>query len=84
MTTLANAVPTMAMIQDMDDRGKIINFAFMVSAGAMLGDHLAFCSAMDSSLTLPLLIGKLTAGLSAAVIAAFATHSRRNNSSAAR
>jgi len=73
VTTLANAVPTFALIGDMDPRGKVLNYAFLVSAGYLLGDHLAFCSAMDASLTLPMIIGKLTAALSSLAIAIFMT-----------
>ena len=73
VTTLSNAVPTFALIGDMDPRGKVLNYAFLVSAGYLLGDHLAFCSAMDASLTLPMIIGKLTAALSALAIAIFMT-----------
>ena len=73
VTSLANAVPTFGLIKDMDERGKVLNFAFLVSAGYLLGDHLAFCSAMDTALVLPTLVGKLTGGITAAAVALWMT-----------
>ncbi len=63
LTTIANAVPTMGLIKDMDERGKVLNFAFLVSAGYLLGDHMAFCSAMMPEMVLPMIVGKFTGGL---------------------
>lgn len=76
VTTMANAVPTFGLIKDMDERGKIVNFAFLVGAGFLLGDHLAFCSAMDPTLVLPMLVGKFTAGVTAAAVALFMTRKK--------
>ena len=73
LSSLANTVPTFSLIKDMDERGKVINFAFAVGAGFVLGDHLAFCSASDSSLILPLIVGKLTAGVTAEQLASLRT-----------
>lgn len=73
ITSLANAVPTFGLIRDMDERGKILNFAFLVSAGYALGDHLAFSGAMDASLVLPTLVGKLVGGVTAVATALFIT-----------
>lgn len=73
VTTLANAVPTFSLIKQMDERGKVVNFAFLTSAGYLLGDHLAFCSAMEPTLVLPTLIGKATAGVSAVILALWMT-----------
>ncbi len=69
ITTLANAIPTMAMIKDMDNRGKMLNCAFLSSGAFMLGDHLAYCSAAAPELIFPLLATKLTGAVSAAILA---------------
>ena len=73
VTSMANAVPTFGLIREMDERGKVLNFAFLVSAGYLLGDHLAFSSAMDASLVLPTLVGKITGGVTAAALALWMT-----------
>lgn len=71
VATLANSIPTFGMIKDMDNRGKIINFAFAVSAAFVFGDHLGFTAGFDSTMLLPMLIGKLVSGVSAVVLAIF-------------
>ena len=76
LTTAANCVPTFSLIKDMDERGKVMNFAFLVSAGFLLGDHLAYCSASDSSLVFPLIVGKLTGGICAAALAMVLTRKK--------
>ena len=80
VTSLANAVPTFSLVKDMDARGKVVNFAFLTAAGFLLGDHLAFCSAMDPSLVLPTLVGKSTAGISAVILALYMTRNLKNES----
>ena len=69
LTTVANAVPTLIMMKDMDDRGKFLNCAFIVSGAYMLGDHLAFCGAVVPELIIPLIVTKLTAGAAAVLTA---------------
>ncbi len=79
VTTLANAVPTFHLIGDMNERGKVVNFAFLVSAGYLLGDHLAFCSAMEPTLSLPMLIGKAAGGVTAVLLALLFTRKKRTD-----
>ena len=69
LTTVANAVPTLIMMKDMDDRGKFLNCAFIVSGAYMLGDHLAFCGAVVPELIVPLIVTKLTSGAAAVLTA---------------
>lgn len=77
IASIANAVPTFGLIKDMDTRGKVVNFAFLTSAGFVLGDHLAFCSAMDQTLVVPLIIAKLTGGITAVLLALWMTKSKK-------
>lgn len=72
IAALANCVPVFTLADKMDEKGRVINFAFLTSAGYALGDHLAFCAANAQNLTAALIIGKITAGICAAVIAATA------------
>lgn len=71
ITTLANAIPTMAMIKDMNPRGKMLNCAFLASGAFIFGDHLAYCSAVAPELVLPLLATKFTGAVTAVLIAAY-------------
>ena len=71
LTTSANAIPTLALIDKMDPRGKLLNCAFLSSGAYVLGDHLAFCGTVAPDMLLPLVVTKLIAGI-AAVIAALA------------
>lgn len=67
ITTLANSVPVFSMLNDMDRKGRILNIAFVVSAGFLLGDHLAFALAYDNTFVLPMVLGKFISGLTALV-----------------
>ena len=69
VTTLANSIPMLAMMKDMDKKGRIMNMAFAVSAGFALGDHLAFTLSFDAKYTMPLVVGKIVGGVVALVLA---------------
>jgi ethanolamine transporter len=53
------------MMEDMDKKGRVLNMAFAVSAGYVLGDHLAFILSYDRSFALPMVLGKLIGGIAA-------------------
>lgn len=78
VTTIANCIPTMGMTGEMDRRGKVLNFAFLVSGGYLLGDHMAFCNAMEPTLVLPMIVGKFTAAVSALLLALLITRNDHN------
>ncbi len=69
VTSLANALPTLGIIKDMDPKGKLVNFAFITSGSYVLGDHLGFCAAVAPKLILPVLTAKLSAGIAAVALA---------------
>jgi ethanolamine transporter len=69
LSSLANTIAMAVLINDMDDRGKVLNAAFAVSAGFALGDHLAFTAGVNRDMVAPVVIGKLTAGASALILA---------------
>ncbi len=71
LTTLANSIPTLSMIKDMDERGKQLNCAFMASAAFMLGDHLAYSGATAQELIFPLITTKIIGGVLAAALAMY-------------
>ena len=70
---LANSIATFGMIKDMDNRGKVLNMAFAVSGAFVFGDHLAFTAGFDSTMVPALIVGKLTSGIAAVVVALWLT-----------
>lgn len=75
VATLANSIPMFGMMKDMDNRGKIINVAFAVSAAFVFGDHLGFTAGFNSQMILPMIVGKLVAGITAVFVATFIANS---------
>lgn len=69
VAALANTIPTLGMIKDMDPRGKILNMAFLTSAGFVFGDHLGFTAGFNSEMIVPMIVGKLVAAVSAVAVA---------------
>ena len=67
--TLATNVTTFGMMRDMDDKGVVLNSAFAVSAAFTFAGHLAFTMSFNSEYVLPMIVGKLVAGVFAVVIA---------------
>lgn len=68
-STLANNVSTFEMMNEMDDKGVVLNAAFAVSASFILADHLAFTLAYEPTYLLPMTLAKVVAGISAVVFA---------------
>lgn len=69
IATLANCIPMLGMMKNMDERGKVINCAFAVSAAFTLGDHLGFTAANVAPMILPMIVGKLVGGVTAIGVA---------------
>ncbi len=73
VASLANSIPMFNMVKDMDNRGKVLNFAFATSAAFVFGDHLGFTAGFDSTMITPMIVGKLVAGITAVLLAHFMT-----------
>lgn len=71
VASLANSIPMFGMMKDMDKRGKILNVAFAVSAAFVFGDHLGFTAGFNQTMIVPMIIGKLVAGVTAIIVAMF-------------
>ena len=83
VATLANSIPMFQMMKDMDNRGKIINVAFAVSASFVLGDHLGFTAGVAPEMIFPMMVGKIIAGVCAVFVAMFmANRMLKNNKQA--
>lgn len=73
VASLANSIPMFAMVKDMDDRGKVINLAFSVSAAFVFGDHLGFTAGFAPDMVTAVILAKLTAGITAVAAALLLT-----------
>ncbi|KRQ86500.1 Ethanolamine utilization protein, EutH [Caloramator mitchellensis] len=71
VATLANNIPMFGLMKDMDERGKIINVAFAVSAAFVFGDHLGFTAGVNKEMIFPMIVGKLVAGITAVILAMY-------------
>lgn len=69
VASLANSIPMFGMMQDMDDRGKVLNVAFAVSAAFVFGDHLGFTAGYAPELLVPMIVAKLVSGVTAVAVA---------------
>lgn len=77
LASLASSIPMYPMVKKMNNKGKVMAIAFSVCAGFCLGDILAFTSANAPQYIFPMIVGKLSAGIIAALIAALI--SRKDN-----
>lgn len=73
IASLANSIATFGMVKDMNERGKVINIAFAVSAAFVFGDHLGFTAGFAPEMIGAMIIGKLAGGISAVGVAAWLT-----------
>ncbi|MDR2483928.1 MAG: ethanolamine utilization protein EutH [Treponema sp.] len=71
VATLANNIAMFSIMKNMDDRGKVINVAFSVSAAFVFGDHLGFTAGIDKGMITAVIVGKLVGGITAVCIAYF-------------
>ncbi|MBO5452858.1 MAG: ethanolamine utilization protein EutH [Clostridia bacterium] len=69
VSTLATSATAFGMMDKMDEKGIVVNSAFAVSGAFIAGSHLAFTMAFDSSYILPVLTGKLVAGIFSVILA---------------
>ena len=69
IATLANAIPMLGLVKDMDRNGKVMNIAFCVSAAFVFGDHLGFTAGVNRDMIFPMIVGKFTGGISAIILA---------------
>lgn len=66
---LASNVAMLALLPKMDDKGKVANIAFSVSAQSTIGGLFGFVAAMDASMLPPVLAAKLSGGIVAFYLA---------------
>ncbi|MBE6979838.1 MAG: ethanolamine utilization protein EutH [Ruminococcaceae bacterium] len=76
VASLANSIATFGLVKDMDNRGKVVNIAFAVSAAFVFGDHLGFTAGFAPEMLPAMIIGKLAGGVSAITVALWLTKER--------
>lgn len=73
IASLANSIATFGMVKDMNERGKVVNIAFAVSAAFVFGDHLGFTAGFAPEMMGAMIAGKLVGGVSAVGVAMWLT-----------
>lgn len=73
IASLANSIATFGMVKDMDNRGKVVNIAFAVSAAFVFGDHLGFTAGFAPEMLTAVIAGKLAGGITAVAVALWLT-----------
>ena len=73
IASLANSIATFGMVKDMNQRGKVVNIAFAVSAAFVFGDHLGFTAGFAPEMLVSVIAGKLAGGISAVAVALWLT-----------
>ena len=68
ISNLASSATSFGMMDKMDKKGVVLNSAFAVSGAFILGSHLAFTMAFDTSYVLPVIVGKFVAGVLAVIL----------------
>ncbi|OXS58202.1 hypothetical protein B1B00_14745 [Bacillus sp. DSM 27956] len=81
LSSLAHHVPMFSNFKAIDNRGKVVNTSFAVSGSFVMGSHLGFVAAVDQAFIIPMIVGKLTAGILAVSVAYLVTNNDRLNKS---
>ncbi|MEH7885386.1 ethanolamine utilization protein EutH [Bacillus sp. JJ1609] len=63
VATIANILAMFKLVKTMPPKDKVINIAFAVASAFLLGDHLSFTANFQPTLILPIIVGKLSAGV---------------------
>ena len=70
ISTLATNMTTLGNMQDMDDKGAMLNAAFSVSASWVFAAHLAFTLSFNPAFVTSAIVAKLVSGVCAIPVAA--------------
>lgn len=60
-----SAIPALSMYREMDERSKVVNAAFLVSAASMMAAHVGFTFSTEPQLLGALIGGKISGGAAA-------------------
>ena len=73
VASLANSIATFNLVEKMDNRGKVVNIAFAVSAAFVFGDHMGFTAGFAPEMLVSVIVGKLAGGVAAVAVALWMT-----------
>ena len=76
VATLANSIATFERVKEMDNRGKVVNIAFAVSAAFVFGDHMGFTAGFAPEALPAMIVGKLVGGVTAIAVALLLTRKK--------
>ena len=76
VATLANSIATFERVKEMDNRGKVVNIAFAVSAAFVFGDHMGFTAGFAPEMLPAMIVGKLAGGVTAIAVALLLTRKK--------
>ncbi|CAK7033664.1 ethanolamine utilization protein EutH [Tissierella sp.] len=68
-TSLANCIPMLGIYDKMNEKGKVLNAAFIVSGAFTFGGQLGYISSVSPETINPFIVSKLVGGISAIFIA---------------
>ncbi len=71
VANMANSTAMFGMVKNMNPKGKLLNLAFAVSASFVFGDLLGFTAGVNPEMVFPMIVGKLTAGIVALIVASY-------------
>ena len=71
VSTIVSNSPTLEMVNRMDNKGAVLNSAFLVTAAFVLGSHLGYTTSIDGSYVLPMIVAKAVAGIASVLVALF-------------
>ncbi len=77
VATLANSIATFGLVKNMDERGKVVNVAFAVSAAFVFGDHLGYTAGFAPEILPGVILGKLAGGVAAVLVALLLTRKHK-------
>lgn len=69
VAAMANNIAMFNLMGEMNEKGKLLNVAFAVGASFVFGDHLGFAAGVNAEMIVPVIVGKLTAGITALLLA---------------
>lgn len=74
---IVSIVPAIAMMREMDERGKVVNAAFAVCGASALAAHMGFAFGVEPTLVIPLLVTKVIGGCIGAGAALILTEGKK-------
>lgn len=77
-SSLANCIPMFGIYDKMNEKGKILNAAFVVSGAFVFGGQLGYVSSSLPHVTNAFIVGKLVAGISAIILATIIIKKQNN------